>query len=65
MSTLETELGHLKNHVDYPASTKQINAACNNMSDLPQADRSWFQTSLPEGNYKNPDEVVSALLKKV
>ena len=65
MSPLETELDHLKNHVDYPATTKQINAACSNMSDVPEADRSWFQTTLPEGNYRNPDEVVSALLKNV
>ena len=65
MGSLSTELGHLKNHVNYPANRQQINEACNNMSDIPAEDRSWFQSSLPDGTYRGPDEVVSALLKKV
>jgi len=63
VSTLSDELGHLKHHVNYPATTKEINEACSNMSDVPEPDRNWFQKTLPEGNYANPEEVVSALLE--
>jgi len=65
MSTLESELDHLKNHVDYPATKAQINQACANMSDVPESDRSWFQSNLPDGTYRGPEEVFTALLKKV
>jgi hypothetical protein len=59
------ELGHLKNHVSYPASRAQVVAACNNMSHIETSNRDWFVKSLPEGNYKSPSEVISALLTKV
>jgi len=65
MTTLSDELGHLKNHVKYPANRKQVTEACNNMMDVPAADREWFVKALPEGTYKSADEVVSAILKKV
>jgi len=65
MSNLSNELGHLKHHVNYPASTKEINEACSNMSDVPEADRNWFQSALPQGNYSSPEEVVTALLRAV
>jgi hypothetical protein len=65
MSTLAEELGHLKNHVMYPASRQQVVGACNNMSDAPQADREWFSSNLPEGTYQNAEQVLGALLKKV
>jgi len=35
------------------------------MMDVPSADKEWFTKTLPEGNYKSADEVVSSLLKKV
>jgi len=65
MSTLENELSHLKNHIQYPADRNQVVSACNNMSDAPEDDRNWFSKTLPEGTYENADQVVSALLKKV
>ena len=65
MATLADELGHLKNHVKYPANRKQVLEACNNMMDVPSADKEWFTKTLPEENYKSADEVVSSLLKKV
>lgn len=65
MSTLSDELSHLKNHVKYPASKQQVVATCNNMSDVPVADKDWFSKNLSDGNYRGADEVVSALLKKV
>jgi len=63
-STLAEELGHLKNHVKYPANREQVVAACNNMSDAPTDDRDWVSKNLPDGTYQNADQVVAALLKK-
>jgi len=65
MSDLANELGHLKNHVSYPADKKTVIAACNNMVDVPEVDRAWFSKSLPEGNYRNAEEIIKALLAKV
>jgi len=65
MSNLAAELGHLKNHVQYPADKKAVVAACNGMSDAPQADRDWFAKTLPEGQYRSAEEVAKALLAKV
>lgn len=65
MSTMKTSLEHLKHHVEYPANRAELVAACNNMSDLPTEDRSWFDTAIPEGKYKNPEDVLKALLQKV
>jgi hypothetical protein len=63
--SLAEELGHLKNHVKYPASRAQVVAACNNMSDMHATNASWLENNLPEGNYNSPHEVLGALLKKV
>lgn len=65
MSRLSDELGHLKNHVDYPASRSEVVAACNNMSDLVEEDREWFSKNLPEGRYSKAEDVLTALLNKV
>jgi hypothetical protein len=65
VSKLAEELGHLKNHVTYPANRAQVVAACNGMSDAPKDDGEWFSKALPEGNYRSADEVMSALLRKV
>lgn len=63
--SLAVELGHLKNHVTYPASKAQVVAACNNMSDMQTGNAEWFNKSLPEGNYNSAHEVLGALLKQV
>ncbi|HEY5620192.1 MAG TPA: hypothetical protein VIK88_00885 [Candidatus Bathyarchaeia archaeon] len=65
MSNLKTELEHLKHHIKYPANKTQVIAACNNMMDVPSADKEWVTKSLPESNFKVPDDVVKALLNKV
>jgi hypothetical protein len=64
MSNLAQELGHLKNHVTYPASRSQVVAACNEMMDVPSEDREWVSKNLPEGNYRTPADVVTALLTR-
>jgi len=65
MSNLKTELEHIKRHIKYPANKTQVIAACNNMSDVPSVDKDFVSTSLPESNYKGPEDVVKALLNKV
>ncbi|MGD0478471.1 MAG: hypothetical protein ABSB29_09955 [Nitrososphaerales archaeon] len=64
-ATIANELGHLKHHVQYPASRSQVVAACNNMSDVSEGNRDWFSKNLPEGTYKNATEIMGALLTKV
>ena len=65
MSNLATELGHLKTHVQYPASRADVIATCGKMHDMPNEDAQWFEASLPEGTYGNANEVLAALLTKV
>jgi hypothetical protein len=65
MSNTADQLGHLKNHVKYPASRSQVLNACNEMSDWAPEDREWVTKALPEGTYRAPEEVLSALLRTV
>ncbi len=65
MSNLKTELEHIKHHIKYPANKTQVMAACNNMSDVPSIDKDFVAKSLPDSNYKGPEDVVKALLNKV
>ena len=65
MGSLKAAMAHVKNDVMYPTDKKGIVTQCNNMSDLAQADRDWFAKTLPEGKYKNADEVMRAVLSKV
>lgn len=62
---MKSNLEHLKRHVKYPADRNAVLSACNNMSDVTDADRTWFNASLPAGTYKGPADVLSALLNKV
>ncbi len=55
---------HIKEHIKYPATKKQMIEACNMMYDVPKADKEWFEKNLPEGTYKNADEVLKALKLK-
>jgi len=52
---------HIKAHIEYPATKKQIVEACNNMSDVSAADRAWFSKTLPDKKYKSADDVIKAL----
>ncbi|MBI2126546.1 MAG: hypothetical protein HYU02_04440 [Thaumarchaeota archaeon] len=65
MGVLHTAMDHLKNHIEYPATKEEAVAACNNFMDIPKEDADWFAKTLPKGTYKNPDEVVKAILQKV
>lgn len=64
MGVLQTAIGHLKNHIEYPATREQAVAACNNFMDVPKEDAEWFASNLPEGTYNRPEDIVTALLSK-
>ena len=63
MSTLTKEevKTHIREHATYPTTKRQLVQACNEMSDVPQSDKEWFETNLPEGTYQTADEVIKAL----
>ncbi len=65
MNSLAEELGHLKTHVQYPASKSQVIAACRGMHEGRSADDEWLEKALPESTYRSANEVLSALLLKV
>jgi len=65
MSVLQAVLLHSKKHVTYPATAKDLVEACNNFSDVPNAEKVWFENNLPAGTYKSANEVLGALLNKV
>ncbi|QQG48386.1 MAG: DUF2795 domain-containing protein [archaeon] len=65
MGKFADELGHLKSHVPYPASKAQVVAACNNNVHADRDDADWMSKALPEGTYKNANEVLGALLTKL
>lgn len=52
---------HLADHVKYPASREQLIESCNNMADVPAADKELFSKTLPAGTYKSAQEVMTAL----
>ena len=64
MSVLQAVLMHAKAHVKYPATKKDLLEACNNFSDVPMAEKEWFQNNLPAGTYNSANEVLQALLNK-
>jgi len=64
-SGMKTGLEHLKNHVEYPATKNDIVTACNNLSDVPQADKDWFEKNLPDRTYKNAEEVLTAIIGSI
>lgn len=64
-SGMKTGLEHLKNHVEYPATKSDIVTACNNLSDVPQADKDWFEKNLPDRTYKNAEEVLTVIIESI
>ena len=64
MSVLQAVLMHAKAHVTYPTTAKALVEACNNFSDVPKAEKEWFEKNLPEGTYNSAKDVMEALLKK-
>lgn len=52
---------HVNEHVTYPTTKQALVEACNNMSHVPEEDKKWFMDTLPEGEYKSPEDVKKAL----
>ena len=53
---------HLREHIrKWPATKEDIIQACNNVSDIPEAERRWFIETLPEGTYHTPEEAEMVL----
>ena len=63
-SVFQAVLMHAKKHVKYPATEKDLVEACNNFSDVPRAEKEWFENNLPAKTYNSPNEVILALLDK-
>ncbi|MDE1855034.1 MAG: hypothetical protein KGH57_01790 [Candidatus Micrarchaeota archaeon] len=51
---------HIRKHLEYPATKKEIQAQCTNMSEITDEDKAWV-ARLPERKYINPDEVLTVL----
>jgi len=54
-------LAHIREHAKYPSTKSELIAACTGMSDVPKADREWFEQNLPNRIYSTADEVIRAL----
>lgn len=52
---------HIRNHMRYPATKREIVEECNRMSHVPAETRRMVETQLPEGSYQSADEVMRAL----
>lgn len=52
---------HLEQHVKYPASRKEILAACADTPEFTAGQKLWFEQNLPEGNYASAGAVMTAL----
>lgn len=63
-SGVHAALKHAKRDIRYPVTKDQFMKACNNLSDVPPADKEWLDKNLPDRTYNNPNEVFSALLDK-
>jgi len=45
-------------HVSYPTTRKELVEACDNMTDVPEAYREWFERNLPERTFGDPEDVI-------
>lgn len=52
---------HIKSHVEYPATSDELKAACEKMSDFSDEEKKWFMDNLPDGVYSSADEVMEAI----
>lgn len=57
----EEVIKHIENDIAFPATKDEMVEACDEMSDVPRADKQWFIESLPPGLYENAGEVKQAL----
>lgn len=60
MTQKQDVMAHL-DHVTYPATKADLEAACEKMSDIGEEDKKWFMENLPEGTYDSAEEVRQAM----
>lgn len=59
--TKKSVIEHIKEHNDYPATKGNLVEACNGMSEFTKDQKRWFEKTLPDKKYENPNEVIKAL----
>jgi hypothetical protein len=52
---------HIVEDINYPASRKDVIKAFEGFKDVDPSDKEWVSKHLPEGTYKNDDEVIHAM----
>lgn len=55
---------HFLKHQSYPASKVDLLAACKNLMDFSDSEKTWFSDHLTERTYNSADEVMTTLFKK-
>ena len=51
---------HIRKHLEYPATKREIQTQCVDMSEITDEDKARV-SRLPEKKYNNPDEVLAVL----
>ncbi len=64
-SCVANALNHIKNDINYPASKQDIMKACSGFSEVSQNERDWFDNTLPDRTFNNPNEVLMAIFDKI
>lgn len=53
----KTEIMDHLNHITYPATKEDLVKACENMSDIPEDDKKWFEGVLTDKTFNSAAEV--------
>lgn len=61
MRTKKEILKHLQEHVEYPATKRDLITSCSGMMDVPKSDKTWFEKKLPSRTYTSANEVMKVL----
>jgi hypothetical protein len=61
MQNTKGAIEHIKDHQKYPASKKELIAACDDLSDFSAEDKAYFVTHITRDKYNSADEVLEDL----
>ncbi len=61
MQNTKDALEHIKDHQTYPASKKELVAACDDLSDFSAEDKAYFISHITRDTYNSADEVLEDL----
>lgn len=59
--TKKEMIKHFQEHIDYPATKREIVKACGGMMDISNMDRKLIEKNLPDRVYNNSNEVMKVL----